>query len=141
HDVCFALMAQYKARVRVFRFLTSVGHETTDPLFDVAAAEAFYRALPRDDLIAAQKKVCAALGEHVPRAAFAVDRLRALLALDQRARSLVDMLLLNQVSENAPPSSFVARSWQAAFELPVRSAGPTDNSFGPCATTPSFTAG
>ena len=75
----------------MFRFLTSVGHETTDPLFDVVAAEAFYRALPRDDLIAAQKKVCAVLGEHVPRAAFAVDRLRALLALDQRARSLVDM--------------------------------------------------
>jgi len=110
-------MAQYKARVRVFRFLTSVGHETTDPLFDVVAAEAFYRALPRDDLIAAQKKVCAALGEHVPRAAFAVDRLRALLALDQRARTIVDMLLLNQVSENAPASSFEPRSWQAAFEL------------------------
>jgi len=102
----------------MFRFLTSVGHETTDLLINVAAAEAFYRTLPRGDLVAAQRKVCAALGEHVPRSTFAVDRLRALLGLDQRARALVDMLLLNQVSEkNAPASTFAPRPWQAAFEL------------------------
>ena len=98
-------------------FLTPVRTEAADPLTDVAAAEAFWRILPRNDPIAAQKAVCGALADLVARDRPNMGRLRALLALDQRARGLVDALLVNYGAGNPQPPSVETQSWQAAFEL------------------------
>ena len=98
-------------------YVTPVGKSATDPLSDVAAADAFWQSLPRTDPVAAQKAVSAALADLVARSSPNVGRLRALLALDQRARKLVDALLVNYVAGDAEPSSLEKPYWQAAFDL------------------------
>ena len=109
----------------MFGFLTSVRHETADPLADVAAADAFWRALPRDDPIAAQMALCAALADPDPRSSPDMERLRALLALDRRARALLDALLAN--GGGGESAVALARSAVAAGglrALPVVRPGP-----------------
>jgi len=79
----------------MFGFLTSVRSGTADPLADLMAVEAFWRGLPRDDAIAAQKAVCAAIADPNPRKAPNSERVRALLAFDRHIQSLLDALLAN----------------------------------------------
>src|SRR5215471_11580093 len=104
-----------KAGNSMFGFLTPVQNETADPLKDVAAADLFWQSLPKDDPSAARQAICKALAEPVVRAGSSVDRLQALLVLDQHARALFDALLVNDLARNAQASS--GRSWQAALEL------------------------
>lgn len=101
----------------MFGFLTSVGNDAIDPLTDSVAAESFWRALPKDNPIAAQKALCVALAEPIARATPTVDRLQALRVLDQRARILVDALVVNNVAGNPETPADLSLSWQAAFEL------------------------
>lgn len=101
----------------MFGFLTFVGNEASDALTDAVAAESFWRALPKDDPIAAQKALCNALAQPAARASSNIDRLRALQALDQRARTLVDASLVHAVEGNPRTPSEWSQSWQAAFEL------------------------
>jgi hypothetical protein len=101
----------------MFGFLTPAGTKAADPLADVAAVEAFWHMLPQDDPIAAQEAVCAVLADAVPRGRPNVDRLRALLELDQRARVIADALLVNYVTGNPPSPSLGTQSWQAPLEL------------------------
>jgi len=98
-------------------FVTLVGATAADPLTDASAADAFWRMLPRNDPIAAQKAISGALADLVARGRPGIGRLRALLALDQRARSLVDRLLVNYVAEKPQPPLLEKQYWQAAFEL------------------------
>jgi len=98
-------------------FITPVGADATDPLADVAAADAYWRVLPRTDPMAAQRAVSGALADLVARGRPSTGRLRALLALDQRARNLVDALLVNYVAGDNPAPSFENECWQSAFEL------------------------
>ncbi len=95
----------------------SASRDATDPLADATAAEAFWQTLPRADPIAAQKAVCAALADFIARGRPSIPRLRALLALDQRARSLIDALLVNYVAGDRKPPALEAPFWQAAFVL------------------------
>ena len=101
----------------MFGFLTSARSETTDPLADLATVDAFWRALPRDDAIAAQKAVCAALADPDPRRAPNAERVRALLAFDRHIQSLLGALLANGGGTNPPSPLLEAQSRQAAFEL------------------------
>jgi hypothetical protein len=110
-------IAQQKAGARMFGFLTPVGNEASDPLADPESVEAFWRTVPRDDPIAAQKAVCAALADWVARGNQNVDRLRAVLMLDRRARVLIDALLAGGVAANVQTVSAETRSLQGAFEL------------------------
>ena len=101
----------------MFGFLLPVGNATADPLSNAAAAEAFWRMLPGDDPIAGQRAVCAALADPTVPANPNMDRLRALLVLDQGARMLVDALLVNCVAGN-PQSPLLGPEFsQSAFEL------------------------
>jgi hypothetical protein len=98
-------------------FVTAVGTTTADPLSDVAAVDAFWQLLPRTDPVAAQKAVSGALADLMARGNPNVVRLRALLALDQRARKLVDALLVNYVAGDAESPALEKAYWQSAFEL------------------------
>ncbi len=100
----------------MFGFLTPVHKEESYPLTDAATALVFWQALPSYDAIAAAEAISKALAEPVPRGLRSDNRLHALLALDQRARRLVDALLSSQDSANLAQSN-TGRSWQAAFEL------------------------
>lgn len=102
----------------MFGFLTSVGAEAADPFADPAATEAFWRTLPQDDPIAAQRAVCAALAGSVARTSPKKgDRLRALLMLDRRAQGLIDALLADLAAGNPLAPTLGPQFWQAAFEL------------------------
>ena len=101
----------------MFGFLAPVGSEAAHPLHDLAALEAFWRLLPQDDPIAVQKAVCAALADVDARGSPTTSRLRALLALDQRAQAHVDALLVDFAAGTDQSASLVIKSWQAAFEL------------------------
>ena len=109
-------------------FLTPVGKEAVGPLTNAEAAEMFWRTLPRDDPVAAQKAVCAALADPVALGSPGMDELRALLALDQRTGMLVDRLLVNCVAGNPHSPSLKTHSFQAAFEL-CRSFGQAHGQF------------
>jgi hypothetical protein len=98
-------------------FIAPVVGDADDPLTDVAAADAFWRALPRSDPIAAQLAVSGALADLATRRRPNMGRLRALLALDQRARNLVDALLVNYVPGDISAASRENEYWQSAFEL------------------------
>ena len=100
----------------MFGFLTPVRSEAADPLINAAAAQAFWQALPTDAM-AAQAVVCKALAEPAGRSSSNADRLQALLVLDQRARTLIDTLLVNDVGETPGAASTLSRAWQAAFDL------------------------
>ena len=101
----------------MFGFLTTVRPESAGPLTNVVAAETFWRTLPHDDPIAAQVAVCETLADPMTRGSPSLDRLRALLALDERVRMLVDTLLVNHVARDPQSPSLDTQSWQAAFEL------------------------
>ena len=98
-------------------FLNSVTKKAADPFTDVLAADLFWRNVPRHDPVAAQKAVGGALADLVARNRPDIGRLRALLALDHRARALVEALLVNFDAASPQPASFEARSWQAGFDL------------------------
>ncbi len=76
-----------------------------------------WRSLPRNDPLAAQKHVCEALSDLVGCKDLNRDVLRALLALDQRARSLGEALLINYVSRNPQARPLERRYWRSAAEL------------------------
>ena len=101
----------------MFGFLKPVVHEASSPLTDTATAEAFWRVLPREDPIAAQKAVCDALAEPVARGGLNSDRLRALLMLDQRLRPLLDVLLAHDTAGNVEAPAQETQPRQAAFDL------------------------
>jgi hypothetical protein len=101
----------------MFGFLTPFRSESAGPLTDVVAAETFWRTLPHEDPIAAQMAVCETLAVPITRGSPSLDRLRALLALDERARILVDALLFNDIAGGPQSPSLEMQSWQAAFEL------------------------
>jgi hypothetical protein len=101
----------------MFGFLTPVRNDAVDPLMDVAAAHSFWQSLPKGDPIAVRQAVCKALAEPVARGGSSVDRLQALLVLDQYARSLLDALLANEVAGSPRAPSIASQTWQAALEL------------------------
>ena len=71
----------------MFGFLTPARRDETGPLATVAAADKFWRSLPRSDPLTAQKEVCGALADLDARKDLGREHLRALLAHDQRCRS------------------------------------------------------
>jgi hypothetical protein len=101
----------------MFAFLTPVKTESASPLKDVGAAEAFWRTLPHDDPIAAQVAVCETLADPLTRGSPSLDRLHALLALDEGARMLVDALLFSDMGRDPQLPSLETQCRQAAFEL------------------------
>ena len=99
------------------RLFSTTSTEPADPLGDAARAEHFYRTLPRNDPVAAQKRLCQVLADFCARDNPDKARLRALLTLDARARPLLDALLVNYLPDNPQPRSVEAPCWQGAFEL------------------------
>lgn len=119
---------QRKVGARMLGFVTPVGRNAADPLSDVAAADAFWQNVPRTDPVAAQKAVCGALADLMARGNPNIVRLRALLAIDQRARKLVDALLVNYGAADAESTALERPYWQSAFEL-CRSFGDVHSHF------------
>ena len=101
----------------MFGFLAPTRPEMTGPLTNLVAAESFWRMLPHDDPIAVQIAVCETLAHPMTRGGPSLDRVRALLALDERARALVDALVFGNLAGAPGSSSFEMQSWQAAFEI------------------------
>ena len=93
----------------MFGFLTPARRDEAGPLANVAAADHFWRSLPRNDPLAAQKALCEVLADLVRRKDLNRELLRALLALDQRSRSLRDALRVNY------PPAIRRRSLRAAL--------------------------
>ena len=103
-------------------FLALVGGENASPLANVSAADHFWRMLPRSDPVAAQRAVSDALESLVEREDPGPGGARALLALDQHARKLGDLLLVNYLPGGAQSRSLEKRYWQSAWAL-ARSLG------------------
>ena len=101
----------------MFGFLTPSRREAAGPLASVADADHFWRLLPRNDPLAAQKSISDALADLVLQKEFSRDQLRALLTLEQRARTLVDALLVNYSTRNAQAKPFERRYWRSALEF------------------------
>ncbi len=101
----------------MFGFTAPVGSDSADPLVNVAAVDDFWRLLTRFDPIRAQKKLNDALADFGVGEDPNVERLRALLLLDRRARNLADTLLVSYSARVAGAQSFEKRYWQSAFEL------------------------
>jgi len=101
----------------MFGFTAPVGNDLADPLVNVAAVDDFWRLLPRFDAIRAQKKVSDILADFGVGENPNVERLRALLLFDRRARNLADALLVNYTGRLAQSQSLERRHWQAAHEL------------------------
>jgi hypothetical protein len=73
--------------------------------------------LPRNDPLAAQKALCEVLSDLAARKDLNRELMRALLALDQRSRSLREALLVNYERRNPQAKPFERRYWRAAVEL------------------------
>jgi hypothetical protein len=101
----------------MFGFTAPVGSDPADPLVNVAAVDDFWQLLPRFDPIRAQKKVSDALADFGVGEDPNVERLRALLVLDRRARNLADALLVNYTGRLSPAQALERRCWQSAREL------------------------
>jgi hypothetical protein len=101
----------------MFEFLNTTTRHDAGLLTSVAAADQFWRLLPRNDPFESQLMVSEALGDLAGRKNHTRDELRALMALDQRARSLGEALLINYARAGTQSQSFEKRSWQSAFEL------------------------
>ena len=101
----------------MFGFTAPVGSDPADPLVNVAAVDDFWRLMPRFDPICAQKKVSDALADFGVGENPSVERLRALLVLDRRARNLADALLVNYTGQLAHGQSLERRYWHSAREL------------------------
>ncbi len=96
--------------------LNSARRGHVGPLVNVTAANHFWHLLPRHDPVAAQRALSEALSDLARRAHPNVDQVRALLGIDQLARSLADALLVDySVGGSAQPHD--SDAWQAAFEL------------------------
>ncbi len=122
----------------MFGFLSPIRPELTGPLTNQVAAESFWRALPHEDPIAVQMAVCETLADPMTRSGPSLDRLRALLALDERARTLVDALVFGDAAGTPRSSSLDVQSWQAAFEI-CRSFGRVHTQFlGSACESPRF---
>ncbi len=85
------------------------------PLVNVTAANQFWHLLPRNDPVAAQRALSEALSDLATRPHPNIDQLRALLGIDQLARSLADALLVDYAMGGAQAQETDA--WQSAFEL------------------------
>ncbi len=85
------------------------------PLVNVTAANHFWHLLPRNDPVAAQRALSEALADLATRTHPNVDQLRALLGIDQLARSLADALLVDYAAGGEQPQE--SDAWQSAFEL------------------------
>ena len=107
-----------EASVPLLEFLNPVRRGPAVPLSSVTAADHFWQMLPREDPIAAQSAVSEALGGHRDAEPSSLGQFRALLALDQLARSPVERLLL------ATPRG-TPRRWNEFCNRPMRSAGPS----------------
>lgn len=101
----------------MFGFLTPTRRESVGPLANVGEADHFWRTLPRNDPLAAQKAICETLADVALEKELNRDQLRALLALDQRARALGGALLVNYGARSANAKPFERRYWRAAIEL------------------------
>ena len=101
----------------MFGFLSTARRERPSPLTNVAEADDFWRSLPRNDPLNAQKSVCGALADVIVERDLSRDQLRALLAIDQRARALGSALLVNYGARSANAKPFERRYWRAAIEL------------------------
>jgi len=101
----------------MFKFLNPPSRQDAGPLNNVAAADHFWRLLPRNDPFESQLAVSEALADLAGRKSHTRDELRALMALDQRARKLGEALLINYATASAQSQSLEKRSWQSAFEL------------------------
>ena len=85
------------------------------PLVNVTAANHFWHLLPRNDPVAAQRALSDALAGLAARSHPNLDQIRALLGIDQLARSLADALLVDYAVGGAQPQE--SDAWQAAFDL------------------------
>lgn len=101
----------------MFGFTAPAGSDPADPLVNVAAVDDFWRLMPRFDPIRAQKKVSDALADFGIGEDPNVERLRALLLLDRRARNLADALLVNYTGRLPQTLPLERRYWQSAREL------------------------
>ena len=86
-----------------------------EPLVNVTAANHFWHLLPRNDPVAAQRALSEALADLSARDHPNLDQLRALLGIDQLARSLADALLVDYAMGEAQPHE--SDAWQSAFDL------------------------
>ncbi len=87
------------------------------PLVNVTAANHFWHLLPRHDPVAAQRALSDALSDLARRTHLNVDQVRALLGIDQLARSLADALLVDYSIGRSDAQPHDSDAWQAAFEL------------------------
>jgi hypothetical protein len=101
----------------MFGFLTPARRELAGPLASAAEADQFWRLLPRNDPLTAQKSISEALADLVLQKEFSRDHLRAVLAIDQRSRTLADALLVNYSTRSAQAKPFERRYWRASLEL------------------------
>ena len=101
----------------MFKFLIPTSRQDASQLTDVAAADHFWRLLPRNDPFESQLTVSEALADAASRKTYTRDEIRALMALDQRARKLGEALLINYATASAQSQSPEKRSWQSAFDL------------------------
>src|SRR5580765_6811926 len=88
-----------------------------DPLSSGAAAEGFFQTLPRDDPIASQRMVCAALAQVDARRDSGPKLLEALLALDRMVRPLYERLQTERSPRGAGGSDREAQLRKALMEL------------------------
>src|SRR5262252_2378975 len=98
---------------KMFGFTAPVGSDPADPLVNVAAVDDFWRLLTRFDPLRAQMKASDALADFGVGEDPNVERLRALLLLDRRARNLADTLLVNYTRRVAGTQSLERRYWQS----------------------------
>ena len=85
------------------------------PLVNVTAANHFWHLLPRNDPVDAQRALSEALADLSTRNHLRLDNVRALLGIDQLARSLAGALTVEYAMGDAQAQESVA--WQSAFEL------------------------
>jgi hypothetical protein len=83
----------------------------------VAAADHFWRLLPRNDAVLAQKTICDALADVDGGRHPSIDQVRAVLTLDRRAQKLLQALLIGYNGPSAHSHSLEKRYWKAAFDL------------------------
>jgi hypothetical protein len=101
----------------MLKFLARAGKDEIHGIATVDSAEAFWRALPSDDPIAAQVAICDALAEINGPRATDINRLHALFALERRSLSLLEGLLSEYVSPSNPSPDRERKVRQAVLEL------------------------
>jgi len=101
----------------LLEFLNPILRGPAGPLTSVTAADDFWQLLPREDPIAAQRAVSEALSALAPRDNLTLGQFRALLALDQLARGLGDVLLVDYLTGCGQSQSWATRAWQSAHAL------------------------